>query len=117
MREVDTAAQLNLAVEGVLVANHGEIVFKFDACSSEPVLAVVASSAPAWVAAIYIDVGLVVAQSEVAEGWVVDIGDLTGNTIINGLVVGLGEELGDGDVGNRDVTLILSTLHLWAAIV
>ena len=44
VREVDTSAKLNLAIVGLFVTNDSKIVFNLDACSFEPVLAIVAST-------------------------------------------------------------------------
>ena len=72
VREVDTVRQLRSAVIGALHTDNTQPVAHGDAFGLKAVLAVVASSAPTWIAAIHVgDVGVIL-QVQVAIGRVND---------------------------------------------
>ena len=122
MREVDTATQFYKSVVGILVANHGQFVAYLDASSLDEALTSIARGTIAGIAAInvefvgaicHVQVAIVVLLTLIVE----QVLDFALHTIVDILVVGLGQELGDGDVGHADVALVLATGHLSGTLV
>ena len=83
MREVDTVSQLRSLPVGALHTDDGEFVTDGDALGCQQILAVVASSAPTGIGAIDVDSVDAVGQIDITIVCVGDLGDGTGDHVVN----------------------------------